>query len=491
MSLKENAISGVKWTTIATIITTIVGILRISILTRVLDKADFGIVAIISFVLGLTQMFADLGFSSALMHVKDLTKKQFSSLYWIQLFIFLSFYFLICCLSPSISNYYNEPVLDRLMPIALLDLLLNGIGRLYGTLIQKEFKFKIIAIRNIISALASLIVAIVLAIMGFGVYSLVLSTLSQTLIINVWNFLAGQSEIRIIFCVSLTEVKSLFKIGIFQTLTGIIDYVGGRLDVLIIGKMLGTEELGVFSICKELIIKVYTLINNVANNVTLPVFAKIQDEKEKLKLTYCRVLRGLSFISFPVLVTMAVLGEPLVTVVYGDKFIGTGLLFSILVISYLPACVVNPVGPLSIALGRTDLSFYYTLVKLVVTVPLVYITAHINLVSVAIAFVIISSVSFILSFVMMIRKYTGLSIYDYCSSFSKNAAYSLVISCFSLLLLMINPFHFTTAYSILLVYGTITGLLFIISAIFLIKNDPELMSLIPSGIKHYIYRKGC
>lgn len=486
MSLKDNAISGVKWTTVATITTTIVGILRISILTRVLDKSDFGIVAIISFVLGLTQMFADLGFSSALMHVKDLSKKQFCSLYWIQFFIFLGFYAIICCFSIPISNYYNEPVLIKLLPIALLDLLLNGIGRLYGTLIQKEFQFKTIAIRNIISALASLIIAVVLALMGFGVYSLVLSTLSQTLIINVWNFVAGQSQLKIVFLCSFSEVKSLFKIGIFQTLTSIVDYVGGRLDILIIGKLLGTESLGVFSICKELIIKVYTLINNIANNVTLPVFAKLQDDKENLRTTYCKVLKGLTFITFPVLVTMAVFGEPFVTVMYGDKFIGTGLLFSILVVSYLPACIVNPAWPLAIALGRTDLSLYFTIIKLVISLPLIYFTAKISLIAVAIAFVMISIVSFIVSYLMMVRNYTGLTFIEYCRSFSKNALFSIVTGFLTFALLALNPFHFTNAILLLLVYGSIAGIFCVISARMLLKKDAELYSFVPNKIKRFI-----
>ena len=486
MSLKDNAISGVKWTTVATITTTIVAILRISILTRVLDKSDFGIVAIISFVLGLTQMFADLGFSSAVMHVKELSQKQFCSLYWIQFFIFLAFYALICCFSLPISRYYNEPVIVELLPIALLDLLLYGIGRLYGTLIQKEFQFKTIAIRNIISALASLIVAVVLALMGFGVYSLVLSTLFQTLINNVWNFITGQSQLKIAFLCSFSDVKSLFKIGIFQTLTSIVDYVGGRLDVLIIGKLLGTESLGVFSICKELIIKVYTLINNIANNVTLPVFAKLQDDKKNLRATYCKVIKGLTFITFPVLVIMAVFGEPFITVMYGEKFIGVGILFSILVVSYLPACVVNPAWPLAIALGRTNLSLYFTIIKLMISLPLVYFSAKISLLAVAIAFVVISVVSFSVSYLLMVRNYTGLPFFDYCMSFSKNAIYSIVSGLLSFTLLELNPFHISKDITLLLVYGSIAGVWCVISAKLLLKRDADLRSLVPAKFKRYI-----
>ena len=88
MDTKVVARNGVKWTTLSTATTAIVGLLRLSILTRFLEKSDFGIVSIVMLVLGLTQTFSDLGFAAAIMHKQNLTRKEFSSLYWIQLIIY-------------------------------------------------------------------------------------------------------------------------------------------------------------------------------------------------------------------------------------------------------------------------------------------------------------------------------------------------------------------------------------------------------------------
>lgn len=93
MNIKQQAIFGAKWTTISTLTTAVIQVLRLSILARFLDKSDFGIVAILTFVLGLTNTFADLGFSAAIMHKQELSRNEFASLYWIQMFF--SYYCLV------------------------------------------------------------------------------------------------------------------------------------------------------------------------------------------------------------------------------------------------------------------------------------------------------------------------------------------------------------------------------------------------------------
>lgn len=205
MSLKEQAISGAKWTTMSTLIIAIVQISRLSILTRFLDKEDFGIVAILTFVLGLTNTFADLGFSVAIMHKQNLNQKLFSSLYWIQFIFFFVLFAMGALSSPFIASFYNESSITYLLPLVLFDLIANGIGRLYDTVLQKCLLFKIIAIRNIVSAVLSIVVALVLALMGFGIYSMILSTLFNTIMLNIWNFICGQKYYKIQFVVSMRE----------------------------------------------------------------------------------------------------------------------------------------------------------------------------------------------------------------------------------------------------------------------------------------------
>ena len=113
---KNSIIRGLGWTTISTITNGLVQILRLSILSRFLSKEDFGIVAILTLILGLTQVFSDMGFSAAIMSQKKIEKSNFLSLYWLQFLVFTFMMLSISLCSPFIANYYNSPIQQNLSP---------------------------------------------------------------------------------------------------------------------------------------------------------------------------------------------------------------------------------------------------------------------------------------------------------------------------------------------------------------------------------------
>lgn len=414
---KRMAVSGVKWMTVSTFATAIVAVLRLSVLTRFLDKADFGIVAILTFVLGLTQTFADLGFASAIMHKQGLTRREFASLYWIQLIVFAILYVVISAFSSVVSDFYKEPSLTYLLPLSLLDLVFYGVGRLYDTVLQKELRFRAIAVRNIVCSLVSLALAVVLAMEGFGVYSLVLSTLFQTFTNNLWNAIAGQKYYRLQFVVSVKESLPLIRIGIYQMGTQIVDYFSSKFDILIIGKLLGTELLGVYSLAKEFVQKVITLINSIVNRVILPFFAKAQNNNSDLCRMYCKVIQLLASVNFPISMLLCVLSVPLVILFYGETYIEVAPIVSILSIWSLFICIGNPVGNLAIAKGRTDISFKYTLVRVLITVPIVYVSSLFSISVVAWGQVILGVIMFFVGYRMLIYKLIKLPLKDYIFTF--------------------------------------------------------------------------
>lgn len=424
---RKAAVAGVKWMTVSTFSTAIVAVLRLSVLTRFLAKADFGIVAILTFILGLTQTFADLGFASAIMHKQGLSRKEFASLYWIQLLVFVVLYVVISLFSPLISDFYKEPTLTYLLPLSLLDLVFYGVGRLYDTVLQKELKFKTIAIRNIVCSLISLVLAVILAVEGFGVYSLVLSTLFQTFTNNLWNAVAGQKYYKLQFVISIRESILLIKIGVYQMGTQIVDYFSSKFDILIIGKLLGTELLGIYSLAKELASKIILLINTIANRVILPFFSKLQGDDVELRKMYIKVIRLLAFIGFPVCVFIGGLSMPIVAILYGNSYKEIVPLLSILTIWSCFVCIGNPVGNLAIAKGRTDISFKYTLVRVFITIPIVYVTSLFSVDCVAWGQILLSVIMFFVVYKMLIYKLIGLLLKDYVMAFGDLMAIAIVI----------------------------------------------------------------
>ena len=220
---KNNILSGSFWTSISTGTTALVQILRLSILAHFLGTSDFGVVAILTMILGFTNIFSELGFSTVIMHKQNLSPKEFSSLYWAQFALYLLMYTLFASLSWFVADFFSEPTIRYLLPIAMIELLLCGVGRLYDTVMQKEFRFKTLAKRNITASIASLFVAIILAYYGAGVFSLIVSTLFQSFILNIWNLLNGIRTMPLKLHCSFSLIKPLLSIGIFQTGSNILD----------------------------------------------------------------------------------------------------------------------------------------------------------------------------------------------------------------------------------------------------------------------------
>lgn len=471
MDIKATAITGAKWTTLSAIITAGVQILRFAILARFLEKADFGVVAIVMFVFGLVESFSDLGFSSAIMHKKDLTTNQFSSLYWIQMILFVLIAVTISFFSPLIARFYEEDSLTVLLPITLLGLFSLGIGKLYETILQKNVEFKVLAVRNIITSLLSLIFAVILVYFGAGVYSLILSTLLQLLIVNLWNFIVGQKTYKLRFYLSFYEVKPLVKIGLYQTGTQFIDYLSSRLDILIIGKLLGTETLGVYNLAKEILLKAMTMINGIANKVALPIFAFIQEDLEMMRENYCKLIKIITYISIPIFVLIGSVSIPLVDILYGVDYADVAPIMMIFSISFIFVCIGNPVGNVVTAEGRTDISFYYTIIRLLYSLVIVYFTAKNGIITTSWGQVFLAIFGLLVTWYMELWFIIKLTLKRYLKSFGLNAAVSLALILVGYYMVSGNILNITQPFGQLIVYGTIIMFTYFLVIFFLFRND--------------------
>ena len=221
---KSKIVSGIKWTTIGTIVIALTALLKISILTRFLDKSDFGLMALIMFVLGFTDLFTDMGLTSAILHKQNISKKEYASLYWFNIGFSLLLYGLLLVVSPFIAGFYEEPRLIILIPLLGLNILASAIGRIFKTMEAKDLKFKYISIFEIFSAVLSLILAVILAVNNFGILSLVYSALLQYALQNLLYFIYGFRKYSLLFHYRFAETKPFLKIGIYQVGGQVINY---------------------------------------------------------------------------------------------------------------------------------------------------------------------------------------------------------------------------------------------------------------------------
>lgn len=435
MTDRSVAIKGGFWTSISTVVTMLAQIIRLMILTRFLEKSDFGIVAISAMIIGLCETFTDLGFASVIMYKQKLSDEEFSSLYWIQFLFFSAIWFFLFLFTPFISEFYNEPLLRVIIPISSLSIIGQAIGKLYDSVLLKKYCFKTLAFRNILSVIVSLFLAWWLAANDYGVYSMIYSALFSTFLVNIWNLFTGFKFQKLNFCLKIKETVPLIKIGIYQTGTHILDYLSNKLDIIIIGKILGTTELGIYNLAKELVVRFVSLIKTVVQKVALPIISNNNNDDTAVISRFLSLTKVVAYICIPICITVAVFSESVVRTLYGNNFIEVSPIVSIFAICTMFSSIVSFVDMLGIAKGRTDLNFKQTIYRILVTTPIIFVASYIGIKAIAWGQLLTLSITFTICWTTIVMKTYMISIKKYFSQFGH---YLLVFSLLGMIISLLR-----------------------------------------------------
>ncbi len=298
-SFTNRAIKGVKWTSVSIISNNLIRLLQVSILTRLLSKEDFGTIAIASLFIGFTELFLDMGLSAAIIHKQNIPKQHYSSLFWFNIITGLLLFILLLFFAPFISRYYNDKSLTLIIQLLSLNILFSSIGRQHKTIRQKKLDFRMIAITDISTAVLTLCIAVFLAWKGFGVYSLVYSTVFSILMPSLIYLIYGlRADKNITLHFKLAEITEYLRIGIFQIGSRFLDYISRELDIFIISTTLGRDILGAYSLCKKIVIMLYSIVTPILMNVLTPMLAEIQDSVDDMRSKFTKLIEIVSTFNY-------------------------------------------------------------------------------------------------------------------------------------------------------------------------------------------------
>jgi len=412
-NLKNQVVSGVKWTTIGTIVNAVAALLKIAILARFLEKADFGLMALVVFVMGFMNLFSDMGLTSAILHKQNITKKEYASLYWFNIVFSILLYGILLIITPLVSGFYNESELNLLIPLLGLNLLISAVGRIFKTIEFKHLRFREVTIFEIIAALFSLAFAVYLAMNGYGVLALVYSALLQYVIQNVLYFLYGLRKYGMLIHFRFAETKPFLKIGSYEVGGQVINYFNRDLDILLVGKFFSQDILGGYSLAKQLVFRPAQILNPILVKVASPTLAKFQDNLEKLKTNYLRLVGMVSKINILVYAITIIFAPIIVTIFYGEGFEEIVSLVRILSIYMIFRAIGNPAGSLIIATGKTHLGFLWNGITLLILPIFIYLGSMKGIDEVAWGLNLAMLVLFYPSWKLLIQKMTGASFKEY------------------------------------------------------------------------------
>ena len=423
------AVKGMTWTTISTVIRSIVSLLQVAILTRFLSKADFGLVAIATVFIGFSQIFLDLGISVGIIHKQNITRNQYSSLFWLNIISGIVITFILIAISPIVSKFYKEPSLTPILVLLSTSVFFSSIGNQHRIVQQKELRFKLISIVEILGSLLTMIIAILLCIAGKGIYSLVLSSLFNTIYTNIaFLYIGLRKDNNIYLHFNFKETFSFLKIGIFSLGTQLLDYFSREMDIIIISSTLGKDALGIYSLCKKLIMALYNAVNPILMKVMTPLLAIMQNDIKRLQRVYYDIVESLAFINFPIYCFVAIFSFVILKVIYGIEYTEGALTLSLLSLHYGYLTTGNPVGALQTALGRTDSGFYWTICRIILYAGTTYLGSFYGIEYNVFSLIIISLLSQPLSWKITIQPLIGGRFWEFFTLSFRPYVYTIIYS---------------------------------------------------------------
>lgn len=364
--LREKAIKGVSWSFVDNIanagITFIVGI----ILARILSPAEFGLIGMITIFIAVSNSIVDSGFSSALIRKVEPKEVDYNTVFYFNLCLGIVLYLILFYSAPAISWFFKEPNLISITRVMGTILIINAFGIVQRSLLVKEVDFKNQTKISMISSIISGIVGITMALKGFGVWSLVSLQISRQLLNTI--FLWVISKWRPVLEFSKDSFQELFGFGSKLLISGLMDTIYNNIYFLIIGKYYSAVQLGQYTRAEQFNSIFSSNLTSVVQRVSYPVLCNIQDEDERLKLTYRRVIKATMLVAFTCMLGLAAIAKPLILLTIGEKWLQSVTYLQIICF----AGMLQPLHAINLNMlmvkGRSDLFLRLEIIKKAIAV---------------------------------------------------------------------------------------------------------------------------
>ncbi|MGH8612522.1 MAG: MOP flippase family protein [Gammaproteobacteria bacterium] len=373
---KRKVTRGVRWTSINTISATLIQLVELSVLAHLLGPETFGLMAIISVVVGFAGVFSDVGLSSAVIQKKSSTHEELSTLYWINVGTGFVVFILFTLISPLIATSFGSTELRSMLPVAALSFVITSFGTQFVALIHKQLRFDIVTKFSVASSLLGMSVSIILALCDFGVWALIWGDLSTTLSLTIMR-VAWAKTARMLPSLHFNwqDKRGYLSFGSYRMATLFINQIHSRIDLLLIGALLGPIVLGYYNIAFRLAMAPIMKINSILTTVAFPAFSSVQDNEVLLKKGFMKMIGLVTSANAPILVGMAALAPLLVPALFGEQWRPSIPLVQVLAIYSLLRSFANAASSLILAKGKADWAFYWNLALSLLVPPVIFAAA--------------------------------------------------------------------------------------------------------------------
>ncbi|OHU84931.1 MULTISPECIES: lipopolysaccharide biosynthesis protein [Pseudoalteromonas] len=342
------------------------------VLAYFLTPDEYGLVAMMALFLTLGQTLMESGFRSALIRKETLTQVDTNTAFFVSLAVAILSVTLLFFCAPVIANFYQKQELTLMIRVSSLSLIFNSLHVVQMAMLSREMQFKLILRANFPAVFISGVSAVLLAYMGFGVWALIAQILITAILTA--TFLWWQSKWRPSLSFSMVSLREIYSYGYKILLSSILDTFYKNFTVMVIAKVLTAGVAGLYFFAdrvRELLVS--QLINSI-QTVTFPALSSIQNDITRLKNGYQRVMSIMTFLVFPVLITLCALANLIFEALLPPKWLPAVPYLQIMCLT----SIAIPLASININImkvkGRSDWFLYVELCKVLLGLTALFFT---------------------------------------------------------------------------------------------------------------------
>lgn len=373
MSLHNDVLHSLKWLTGARFAAQLIVWAITLVVIRILNPSDYGLMAIATVLIGFAGLFQELGLYSAMVQKRDLTDRHVEQAFGFLIFVNSGIYISVFAIAPFLAIFFDEPRLTNIVRVLGIQFPLASIGVVQDAMLSRSMRFKQKSLATLVITIGNGVTTLTFALAGAGVWALVYGSLAGSLIRPIALSVAARHWCRPRF--SRDGMTEMLHFGGFITTSGLLWYLYSQSDVFIIGKLLGKEVLGFYAIAMQLASLPLQKIGETLNQVGLAAYSSIQHDMVAIRSNYLKVLRLLSFFSFPVFWGISSISPELVGVVLGQRWQPAIIPLQLLSI-IMPFRMAGHSGSPLLAIGKPQIGTLNHLISFMLMPPAFFIGAY-------------------------------------------------------------------------------------------------------------------
>lgn len=388
MSIKKKAVNGMMWNAIERFSTQGIQFVLTIVIARILSPADYGLVAMLSIFMAISQTLVDSGFGNALIQKQDRTETDYSTAFYFNIVISAFIYFLLYMSAPWIAKFYDQPELVKVARVYGLFLIINSFSAIQMTRFTISLDFKKMAVASLLSVLVGGSLGIWLAYNGYGVWALVFQALSGSLVWGTGLWILARWMPK--WCFSWNSFRTLFSFGSKLLVSNLIHTLYSNMYSLVVGKFFLASVLGYFN--RSYTIGQFPVQNfgNIIQKVLYPIQCRYQDEDEKFNQIFISYLRISGFVLFPLMIGLAVLAAPIISLLLTDKWLPMTSLLQIICLAMMWFPMMQANVSVLDAKGRSDYHLQSEIIKKIIAVIILFSTLPFGIKGVCVGMVLYS-----------------------------------------------------------------------------------------------------